>query len=238
MNVSIPIPDRAKVLIKSGQQIDVGTPLYEQEIRKETSIFISQKIDVAPQKIFNHLKKLVGDSIQKGEVLAEKKSLLGSKQYVSEYSGTLKEVNHVEGSVLIDIYLGEEEGVTSNVKGTIDSIKGGFIQVKLQGVKEYPAKEATHTWGGKAVYLAHDPDLYDEEKINGYIVVAEKIKAYHEAKFEALGARGFILLHSPTDSCMVPHAVFKQIKDYTEVQKHHAPYCYIEEKKGTIIFYS
>lgn len=238
MVLTIPLPASGKPLIKAGQRVDFDTPLYEQKVRKEIKVFISQKIDVSPKKIFQYIKKLVGESIEEGEILAEKKSFMGSRSYKSEFSGILKEINHTDGSVLVEVSLSESSVQKSFFKGEVTASGDGAVHLKVERAKEYEAKEGSAVFGGKAYFMKNEHDILSEEEVEGCIIVCEEITSYAQMKMEALGASGFLTLHHLSEKSDAPQALFKQIKDFEEASKHKLPYCFVNDKTGKITFYS
>lgn len=239
MVLIIPPPEKGKPLIKVGQKVDFATPLYEEKTMREVKVYISQKIDVSPKKIFQYVKKLVGDSVDRGEIIAEKKAFMGGKSYKSEVSGILKEINHVDGSVLIDVATSESTVLNSFFKGEITSLTPLEIHLKVEKSKEYEAKDqGGKPFGGPVFYMKHETDPYSEEEIAGRVIVSQAVSSYTQMKMEALGASGFVTLHHITESTEVPRAAFKQIKDYEDACKHKLSYCFVNGKTGKIVFYS
>lgn len=237
MVISFIIPEKAKLLVKAGQSLEVGVPLYEQFAQKEVKISIAQKLHIAPHTIFKHLKKFVGDEIKKDELLAEKKSLFSRVAYRCEFGGTIKEINHTDGAILLSINTEDEIVFRSPVQGEIVELSKKEIQVKIQKAKEYDTKEIQGKMGGKSVYLLGENDVVSEEIIDGSIVVAEKLTGYIQMKLEALGVTGFVLSRHLTEQTAVPLAVLKTIPDFEAIQKNKSPYCFIDEASGKIVFY-
>lgn len=238
MILSIPLPEKGKPLIKVGQQVDFTTPLFEEKLQKETRIYISQKIEVQPSKIFHHLKHLVGDAVKKGDILAEKKGLFSHKSYKSEFDGILKEVNHTDGSILIEIVTDDDVVTKAYFKGEVAELHKDEVRLKVNHAKEYEVKEAEQVFGGKVFYLPNEHVTIEEESVDNHVVVAESLSGYTQMKLEALGARGFVTLRNMEDHTDLPHAHLKQIADFEEAAKHKMPYCFILKKSSRIVFYS
>lgn len=237
MILTIPLPERGKPLIKVGQRIDFNTSLFEEKIHKEVKVYISQKIGVSPKKIFHHLKKLVGDTIQTGDLLAENKSFMAGSRYMSEHTGILKEINHIDGSILIEVSSTDRAVRKAFFTGEAVKIEDGSVQIKVASANEYEIKNAKDTYGGQALYVKNENDSYDEESVLGHVVVANTISGYHQTKMEALGAAGFATLHVLNEITSTPAVLFKQIKDFESAVKHHLPYCFIDGKTSKIVFY-
>src|SRR5438067_2085971 len=102
--ISISIPHTGgALLVKEGQKVDFKTPLLETPVSTTISINIASHLGIAPSQIFLSIKKVVGENIQKGELLAQKKTLLSKKTFTSPYEGVLKEINHEDGTIVIEI---------------------------------------------------------------------------------------------------------------------------------------
>lgn len=238
MILSIPIPEKGKPLIKVGQQVGFDTPLFEEKVQKETRIFISQKIDVQPSKIFHHLKHLVGEKVKKGDVIAEKKGLFSQKSYRSEFDGILKEVNHTDGSILIEIMTNDDVITKAYFKGEVAELSKSEVHLKVDHAKEYELKEAVVPFGGEVFYVHHEKDAMEEVMVDGKVVVAEQISGYNQMKMEALGAKGFVTLRAMGETTDVPRVLFKQISDFEAALKQKLPYCFIHTNNSRIVFYS
>lgn len=237
MILTIPLPERGKPLIKVGQRVDFSTPLFEEKIHKEVKVYISQKIGVSPKKIFHHLKKLVGDTIQTGDLLAENKSFMSGRHYKSEYTGILKEINHIDGSILIEVSSEDRAVRKAFFTGEAVKVEEGLLHIKVASANEYEIKNAKDTYGGKSLYVKKESDSFDEESVAGNVVIANSISEYHQTKMEALGAAGFATLHVLKEITGIPAVLFKQIKDFEDAVKHHLPYCFIDGKTSKIVFY-
>lgn len=237
MIITLPLPEKAKPLIKPGQVLDVGAPLYEESARKEIKIPIAQKLHIAPHTIFNHLKKFVGDEIDKGELLAEKKSLFTTAYCRSEFTGVIKEINHTEGVVLLAIRTEDDIKYLSPLQGSVEEVSKKEIKIKINKAKEYETKEVSGRMGGRSVYIQSEYDVISEEMVNGAIIIAEKLTSYSQMKHEALGAVGFVLSRHLVEIASTPHAVVKTIQDFEAIQKNKSPYCFIDEVSGKIVFY-
>lgn len=237
MIITLPLPEKAKSLIKLGQILDVGAPLYEEFARKEIKIHIAQKLHIAPHTIFNHLKKFVGDEIDKGELLAEKKSLFTTAYCRSEFAGVIKEINHTEGVVLMGIRTEDDIKYLSPLQGSVEEVSKKEIKIKINKAKEYETKEVNGRMGGRSVYIQSEYDVISEEMVNGAIIIAEKLTSYSQMKHEALGAVGFVLGRHLVEIASTPHAVVKTIQDFEAIKKNKSPYCFIDEVSGKIVFY-
>lgn len=240
MILTIFIPIEGKILLKSGQKVDFKTPLSEEKKGEEVKIFLSQQLQIPPDKIFDYLKKFVGDQIKKGDLLAIKKSFFEDKKVLSEVDGLLKEINHKEGYVLIDSTVQEEKISYCYFTGEVSSVEKNQIKLKVDKMKQYPLKELTdveNNFGGEVFYFREKQDNFTEEEIDGKVIISLSLSSYQRTKLEALGAKALITLHRLNHSA-IPSAIFKNIDDNKEVLSEKLSYCLIERKESKIIFYS
>ena len=236
MIITIPVPD-AKLLIKKGQIIDIGTPLFEEKRLEEIKIPLAHIIHAHPKDIFKHLKKCVGDEIKQGEIIAEHSAFFSKSQYKSEHNGVLKEINHIEGDIRIAITTDKERSVYSCIKGEVVETGKKDIQIKVSKPKEYSVKEIHGQGGGKVVYMENEHQPLTEEMIEDSIIVTPHITGYNQIKLETLGVHGFVTQRQLTEETHTPWVVINTIPDFEEINKNKYPYCFIDEGKSRIIFY-
>ena len=237
MILTVTLPDKGKPLVKVGQRVNFDTSLYEGVVKKEIRIIISEKLKVPSSKIFRYIKKVVGDMVTEGEVLAEKKSLFNITKYKSEWDGILKEINHTDGSVIVEVSGSDRLTEKAFFCGEVAKIEKNELSIKVEKVKEYDMKEAAaSSFGGKVFFYKHESNI-DEEMVRGCVVVVDRLTSYAQMKLEALGVVGYISLHSLPEKTTVPHCLFKVIKDYDDSLKQSLPYCFSDSKTSKIIFY-
>lgn len=238
MKIPVIVPDGAKLLLKKGQKVDFETPFIQRHSEEEIKLPVASALGISPDKIFMYLHKFVGDKVAKDEVLAEKKAMMSSKQYMSEYSGTIKEVNHSDGSVTIATTTGDAVKDLCFFKGEVEEIEGNVVLVKVGKGKQYQLHEPSQYFGGQVLIHADKSAAHiTEEEADQKVVVGDKIPSYDQMKLEALGAVGFVLLQQPDDNAAVPVALLKQIADLEEISKSKFTCCNIGPDHTTIYFY-
>jgi len=240
MNISLNYPAGAKLLLKSGQEVDFGEPFYKIEKKRKIQIDVSKKLGISPNKIFKSLKKFVGEEMKKGDIIAEKKSFLDHQKLISDFDAQLREVNHNDGTITVDIK--SEESLIKAVffKGEVVELGKGEVKLKVNNHKEFPIREIINLEegksGGEVYYLSEKKDVTEEE-IDNRVIVAKKITAYDQAKFEALGAVGFLVQDDLPDKTDHPVAKVKGVDDLKKIQTLKLPYCIIDKRESKIIFY-
>ena len=115
--------------IAAGQVIAAGSDSIHEEI-----IPLAHTLKLIPQKAINLLKKNLGDSITAGDVLAIKKSLLGSQKVISEFSGTLVKIDETTGDLTIRVTgdIQNLKTITAPVDGVVESCNEKEIILKTE----------------------------------------------------------------------------------------------------------
>ena len=238
MTISFSLSLKDKPLIKSGQEVDFTTPLVKKGAQEEKIIPLSAALKINPSKIFLHLKKFVGDEIKQGELIAEKKSFLDKKQYLSEYDGTIKEIDHENGNLIVTTTKETSQILYSYFRGKIVELKKGEVSLEVKESKKFAVKEVTADFGGPVLFVKEEQLItITPEEVKGKVVFSEGLKSYNQSKLEVMGVVGFVSNHSLTDPTPPPFAKVKEPADWEQIQKTKLPYCLVDKKTSTIYFY-
>lgn len=238
MQFFIKIPENADLLLKNGQSVDFDTPLMNSSQVTQLKIELAKKLSIPQDKIFRHLKKFVGDSVTKGDPLAIKKDFFSTKKINSPVDGVVKEIDHVEGVLLIDTQTESKAEVYCYFKGEVIEVGTDHIELKTGKGIETSLKKTELSLGGKTCYITStvEEDLKKLE-IENSVVVTEALSSYLQAKCEALGARGFVTLMKLPDQSGVPSVIIKEINDFKKIVHAAHPYCTVDAGSDTIYFY-
>lgn len=239
MQFTIHFPETAQCILKGGQDVDFNAPFLRNSIQEDNSFSVSQKLHVPPEKIFHYMKKFVGDSIHKGDILALKKGMITTQKLVSEYDGVLKEINHTDGTIVISQSKDTKDTVLTTFKGHVVEVERNKVVIKVKSGKEYELKKTSGDFGGPVFYIEHpDQTSVSSQDVNQKIVVTEKLNEYLETKLEAVGVTGFVSLTKMGDNVSVADAQIKTIEDFHKIMKEHFTYCFIDAASSRIIFYN
>jgi len=236
MKIKVKIPEKAKIVVKSGQKVDFTTPLAETSEKKIISIPIAEMMGFDAKEIFQHLKYVIGDHIQKGDILAENKSFFTTRHYLSEVSGILREIKHDSGIISI-----EQESDTNNLincyfTGKVDELCDGYLELLVEEVHTAKLQKDTPYFGASLFYL--DPSgKYSDEDLEGSCVFASQFNPLDSVKMEALGAQGLITNASIPGETNICHIVLDDEKDFEHIKKKRYPYMLIGHEPLTIFFY-
>lgn len=238
MKIPVIIPAETELLVQKGQEVNFGTPFVRRNAVEIIKIPLASALGFSPDKIFIFLHKFVGDKVQRGELLAEKKAMMSSRQYLSEYDGTIKEINHYDGTVTLETPKEDTFEQNCFFKGTIEEIEGNVLLLKISHGKQYPLMEAAPFFGGEVVlYDSALGSQITEDEVNDHVIVADKLTSYDQTKLEALGAQGFVLLQNNDDPASVPTAMLKTVPEFEEIKKQGFSACMIGPDHTTIYFY-
>lgn len=237
MNLIVTIPDNLKCLLKPGQIVDFDTPFLENNLLSEVTIQVAKKLHIPPDKIFNYLKKFVGDPIEKNEVIADKKGLIINYSVISDSKGIIKEINHQTGEIIISTYGKESSQINAYFKGEVVEVEKKQLKLKAQDIHEFSLKQTTSDFGGETLYLKDSSiPIFATQSLNK-IMVSETITSYLLVKAEALGINGFVSLKNPPQDSSKVKAQIKNIDDFKKIFHLNLPYCLINKQYSKIYFY-
>lgn len=239
MTISFHVPVDGKLLVKAGEQVDFKTPLVKKHIELVTKVHLSKILKIPNDKIFLYLSRVAGDEVKKGETIAEKKNFFEKKEYKSELSGVIREVNHHDGSILIAQSSSSEEQVLSYFTGRVEGVSETEIKLKVAQAKSFPLKSSDLCFGGKTSYFSKQTlGTIEEKSISDRVLVAESITPHDESKLEVMGALGYVVLKPEEAGAFpTPYACIKTQADWEEINRLEFPYCLVDKERDTIFFY-
>lgn len=224
MTLDIPIDSEKKLAIKVGDIVGFTTPLYKTKDISEERIAVADLLAIHPKKIFQHLKKNVGDTVSQGDIIATKESLFSHKKIVSHLSGIITEVDHIEGVVLVET---QKDGLKELCwfAGEVQEVEKKAIKIKIGKHQVVQAKYVQIDFGGT---------VWGEFPVG----IFEHASEYDVAKLEALGGRGLISSYKYEGHTQLPKAEFKLKDDFEAIKDKQFSYCFASAQHSTIIFYS
>lgn len=237
MKIPVKIPKNAELLIKSGQTVDFTTPFHRSKGKKITRIPIAEILGFKPEKIFIVLKKGVGDTIKKGDLLAEYQAMFSTKQYLSSVNGIIKEIDHNLGSVTLELDSEDSKITLCFFNGQVDAVMDDHIEVKVKRSHKFDTNESKHYVGG-AVYYINDIDKpLTEDNISQKCIFGISINPLDQAKIETLGARAFITSTNNLQNINVKQIILQNSDDFEHIRKEKYPFCIMGVDKKSIYFY-
>jgi len=238
MAIKIILPENTFCLLKPGDRVEFGQPFLEKKEKREEEVFVAKKLNIQPKKIFQYLKKFIGDFVKKDEIIALKKNFFSENKVLSPFNGIIKEVDHNLGKVVISFDEKNKKIIPAYFQGEVIKIKDGFIELNVNKQQEYPVKKLENSFGGEVFYLMEkDLGSLNNSMINKKIIFVENITGLMQAKIEALGCLGLVTAQPPSEIPTVPTAILKNSKDYKKILADKFSYCFLDQLSGKIFFY-
>ncbi len=237
MKVPVKIPQNADILIQTGQNVDFNTPFYQKKGRKKLEVPLARSLNFNPEKIFMILKKVIGDTVKKGELLAENKAFLSTKQYFAESDGVISEVNHNTGTLVLEIDTDDNHVMNCFFTGAVDAIHEDHIEIGVKHMKKFEIMEPAKEYSGAQVFYLQHQAQCAEEDVENHFVCTSIIDPLAHIKIEAFGAHAYI-----TDTKKDVHGTIKQLvllnpEDFQDINEHKYPYCIIGLDNNSIYLY-
>jgi len=238
MTITISFPQDIHCLLKVGDSINFGEPFLEKKEKKQSELFIAKDLGIQPKKIFRYLKKFVGDSVSRDEIVALKKDFFSEKKILSPFDGIIKEIDHDQGKIVLTINEKEKKVTTAYFQGEVFSLKKGYIELKVKKSSCYQIKKGEINFGGKVFYMIEeDFTQLSSNTVNNKLVVSPNITGLFEPKIEALGATGFVCVNLQNTNPSIPYAILKNPDDLKKIFEEKLTYCYVDQQSSKIFFY-
>lgn len=236
MKVPIKLPENAELLVQAGQLVDFSTPLLRKKATQTIRIPLAEILKFPPEKIFLSLKKVVGDEVKQGDLVAENKGMFATKQYFSSVDGIIREVDHLTGTMNIELQSNEDAVISSFFQGEVETIGDGYLELKVDKAQKLDTHEHSHYLGGEVYYIADIEKPLTEDEILEKIIVGEGINPLDHTKIETLGAKGFIS-HEKAPVQGVKQITLVNPEDLAHVMKERYPFVITGVDNKTIYFY-
>lgn len=236
MIINYRFPSNTVCLLKEGSEIDFQTPLFEKKVEKELEVNIATELDIDPKNVFRYLKKLVGEKVEKDNLLGEKKGLFSTKKLFSPETGIIKEIDHHRG-ILIIITAGKDKNkILSPLKGEVEKVNKDSLQIKVDKGEEFSVKNATADFGGEVLYF-EPSSSYNSADLSQKIIFIDKINSYLQVKTEALGIMGYVTLEKLPEETDIHSVTVKNLDDFKKIKKLSYHYCTVNAQSAKIYFY-
>ncbi|CAN5223506.1 hypothetical protein BH09PAT2_BH09PAT2_00500 [soil metagenome] len=237
MKVPVKIPENSELLIQTGQKVDFDTPFIQKKGRKQLNIPLARTLNFKPEKIFLVLKKVIGDRVKKGELLAENKAFLSTKQYFAEADGIIAEVNHNTGSLVLEIDTEDSQIINCFFTGDIEAIHDDHIEIGVKKMKKFETLEHINDYGGAQVFYLINQGPCAEEDVENRYVCTTVIDPLAHIKIEAFGAQGYITDTKKSFGGNIKQIVLQNPEDFQDIHENKYPYCIVGLDNTSIYLY-
>jgi hypothetical protein len=176
------LPLKGQVLVQVGDQVNPDTVVARTELPGPvTTVRVAERLGVEPRELTKYLLKQVGDEVQAGEVIAERKSFFGlfTSRVTSPITGTIDFVSEATGNIGIR-HLPTPVEVTAYLRGLVVEVlpeEGAVVATRgvfVQGI--FGLSGERH---GQIALLADSPDE---------VVPDTKVSDEHKGKVLVAGA--------------------------------------------------
>jgi hypothetical protein len=176
------LPLKGQVLVQVGDQVDPDTVVARTELPGPvTTVRVAERLGVEPRELTKYLLKQVGDKVQSGEIIAERKSFFGlfTSRVTSPITGTIDFISEATGNIGIR-HLPTPVEVTAYLRGLVVEVlpeEGAVVATRgvfVQGI--FGLSGERH---GQIALLANSPDE---------VVSDTKVSDEHRGKVLIAGA--------------------------------------------------
>lgn len=239
MTITFSISLPGTLQLTPGQSVDYSTPLIQAVAKEGFRLEIAEELGIPNDKIFMHVSKIVGDTVEANEILATKKSAFGSKQISSPKSGIIKQIDHETGSLTIETSSETSSIINCYFVGMVKEIADSSITLNVKSSDHYKLKDVVGDFGGELLYR-HEQHLTDltEDDLLHKVVITESIKPAEAVRLDVLGAQGIITKEDIKEKEGLNSAELEDKNSWEEVSTTKHSHCIIDKRNSTIILYS
>lgn len=241
MIISFRMPQGGSIIPKKGDTIAIGDELISIQSTEYNTYPVAKILSIKPEVIFTYLTIVVGQEIEAGTILAEKKSLVGKKSIVSDVAGVIDHIQYETGDIVVRFGSSGKDTVTrAYFKGVLEDIDGkkGTYSVSFKGGREFKLKNVAGDAGGELLFM-NEKDFFTitAENIDGKLIFLDNPQIHILSKLEALGAVGCISsLEFPSTN--VPHATFENKRDTEELMRLKKAYFVFSQLENKGVAYT
>lgn len=132
-NVILYLPKNAKHSLKEGDTVAFGQVLTREDSSTHVALSLGKLLHISPKDAPSVVKKKEGEQVERGEILAVKKGLFGSKAIKAPIDGRVVRVDMGEGSLVLSPMETDEAVVVSPVAGHVGRITDEQISISFDG---------------------------------------------------------------------------------------------------------
>jgi hypothetical protein len=183
------LPTGFKPLVGENDKIKEGQVLAENSKPSEVSINVAQDLEIPIRKVRTVLKKLPGQSIEEGDLIAEKKGIMGGKMIKSTISGTASRIDEETGSLIVSMGGDSQQSqIMSPVDGTVSMVSDTKILIKTEAEAIVADKFSGKNYTGEVERLTQEGLRDVGSVVDDKVVVVPSVSREELAKLLALGA--------------------------------------------------
>lgn len=192
--ITFKLPGRGKWKVNSGDKTLAGQVIAEVKIEgEEKNLPLPKLLGVPPKKIGKYLVAKVGDKLEKGSPLAQKKTLFKNLVVFSPYEGKLVKIDQTQGNLVIQEEEKSQE-VRTDVEGTVQRVAENELEIEFSGQVFEGIKGAGEKVSGEIKYFGKEEvQPFDLKKDSAEkIVCLGKLGLTGLQKLSSLEAKGVV----------------------------------------------
>ncbi len=204
----LPMADK----LKEGDKVDWGKESMQERTEEEKVIHLSDELGIPAKDIFKYIRVNLGEKLASGDIIAEKKGLIGGKKIASPEPAEVRGINHTDGSLTLSIVETVEVPFVLEAK-FIKRDKEEFLFHVREGAEYEVASVMERTFGGVCSYIKEDREI-DLDSVERKVVVASTEHIIDMAKIAALDPSALVAYASPYHHHELPQAIFKNKEEW------------------------
>ena len=238
MKVEIHLPKSAKISFHLPKRVRFDETIFKIAKKKKEVLNIAKELKIEPEKIYNYLKKLIGERVEKGEILAEKKTLFSKKTFQSPFSGRVVEINHFSGTLTLETQEAESFEEFKGLQGEIVEKKGNKLVVDLKDLIALKVKKTNlpNLLAGRLSKIEKEKN-FEKTDVENQIVLIEKTSDYIENKLLALKTKAIITLYPPKNKNL-KFAQLSKVSDFSLAFENKKNFALIDPIQNMLYIYN
>lgn len=234
----IRIPERIVPLekkLKEGTNVVWGEqPIYEKN-ESEVNIEVAAELKIPPKAIFKYLHVSLGEVLEKGAIIAERKSMLSKVSLVAPERGEVRAIDHDAGTVTLIVRESGEAHFT--FEGTFTkSDKQDLVFSVPEGTEYEVLGSLSKTFGAKTSYI-HNAEEITLDRCEDKVIVTSLQDTMAVSKMAALGPVAIVTTSAVYIGSDIVLLVIKHKGDWQDLLKHKWTHALYVEASKSVYFY-
>ncbi len=221
------------------QRVDLQTILAHTTQSEGFRLQVAQELGIPNDKIFLHMSKIVGDTVESNEILATRKSAFGSKQIASPLRGIIKEIDHETGSLVIETSTSTSNVLLSWFVGKIERSTDDSVTLAVQRAEQRAVKDVTTDFGGTILTIKEEQlRELTEEQVADAVIFVPTLHPAEMVRLDVLGARGIVTRDNMKEKDDIASAQLATPSDWDTLTMNEFTHCIVDKKNSTMYLYT
>lgn len=238
MSFRISIPKNVlplSALPPEGSIVDLGEGLKEYT-ESEFIVDLSAELSIKPNDIFKHIRVSLGEQVQTGMALAEKKTFFTTSIIRSPREGEIRAINHLNGTITLASRRVEDVPFLFRGRFSKAAVNELIFNVE-KGMSAAVTVLPNKTVGGECSYIKHENEI-TLENCENKVVICDMTSTMNISKIAALSSLALVCYRSTYHAHDLTQLVVKHKDEWNEIWKEKFPLCLYSEGTDSAYFYS